>query len=81
MCGPFKNSPTRTELDNKTSQKARRAPRQRIGDGCHSRLVSMLPCAIDSRIAPSAKLVAAAERPSAASMANSPDDHFFVLFC
>ena len=80
MFAPFKNSPTSTELDNNTSQKTRRAPRQRFGDGFHSRLMSTLSCAFDSRTAPSAKLVAAAERPSAVSMANSPDGQFFVLF-
>ena len=45
------------------------APRQRVGDECRRRLMSMLSCAMDSSAAPSAALAAATERPSAVSAA------------
>ena len=45
----------------------RQAPRQRVGEECRRRLMSMLPCAMDSSAAPSAALAAATERPSAVS--------------
>ena len=45
------------------------APRQRAGDECLRRLMSMLSCAMDSSAAPSAALAAATERPSAVSAA------------
>ena len=45
------------------------APRQRVGDECRRRLMSMLPRAMDSSAAPSAALAAATERPSAVSAA------------
>ena len=41
------------------------APRQRVGDECRRRLMSMLSCAMASSAAPSAALAAATERPSA----------------
>ena len=44
-------------------------PRQRVGEECLSRLIRILPRAIDSSMAPSAASVAAAERPSAVSAA------------
>ena len=45
------------------------APRQRVGDECRRRLMSMLPCAMGSSAAPSAALAAATERPGAVSAA------------
>ena len=48
---------------------ASQAPRQRVGDECLRRLMSMLSCAMDSSSAPSAALAAATERPSAVSAA------------
>ena len=45
------------------------ALRQRVGDECLRRLMSMLPCAMDSSTAPSAALVAATEMASAVSAA------------
>ena len=45
------------------------APRQRVGDECRRRLMSMLSCAMDSSAAPSVALAAAAERPSDVSAA------------
>ena len=45
------------------------APRQRVGDECRRRLMSMLSCAMDSSAAPSAVLAAATERPSDVSAA------------
>ena len=45
------------------------APHQRVGGECLRRLMSMLPCAMDSSTAPSAALAVATERPSAMSAA------------
>ena len=47
----------------------RQAPRQRVGEGCRRRPMSMLPCAMDSNAVPSAALAAATERLSAVSTA------------
>ena len=47
----------------------RQAPRQRVGEECRRRLMSMVPCAMDSSAALSAALAAATERPSAVSAA------------
>ena len=44
-------------------------PRQRVGGECRKRLMSMLPCAMDSSAAPRAALAAATERPSDVSAA------------
>ena len=40
------------------------ALRQHVGGECRKRLMSMLPCAMDSSAAPRAALAAATERPS-----------------
>ena len=47
----------------------RQAPRQRVGEECRRRPMSMLSCAMDSNAAPSAALAAATERLSAVSTA------------
>ena len=47
----------------------RQAPRQRVGEGCRRRPMSMLPCAMDSNVVLSSALAAAAERLSAVSKA------------
>ena len=44
------------------------APRQRVGDECRRRLMSMLPCAMGSSAAPSAALAAATERPTVSAV-------------
>ena len=47
------------------------APRQRVGDECRRRRMSMLSRAMDPSAAPSAALAAATERPSAVSAATA----------
>ena len=60
---------TRAVIHYPRSGEWSQASRQRVGDECLRRLISMLPCAMDSSAAPSAALAAATERPSAVSAA------------